>query len=61
MIRKLLGRVASEVLYTLGDLVSRIPYSDNETLANAHYAVYNSLMVWSSDIQDWSGNNRPWH
>jgi len=61
MIRKLLGRVASEVLYTLGDLVSRIPYSDNETLASAHYRVYNSLMVWSCDIQDWSGNNGPWH
>lgn len=61
MIQKLLGRVASEVLYTLGDLVSRIPYSDNETLASAHYRVYNSLMVWSSDIQDWSGNNGPWH
>jgi len=24
------------------------------------YPIYNKIMLWSSEIQDWAGNNKPW-
>jgi hypothetical protein len=24
------------------------------------YTLYNRLMTWSYDVQQWAGNNKPW-
>jgi len=55
--RKLIGYIVSWALYWLGDLVSKpMHYFDWAWL----YPVYNHLMIWSADVQDWSGANGPW-
>ncbi len=57
MIKKFIGYVVSWLLYGLGDLVSKpMHYIDLWWL----YPVYNRLMIWSYDIQDWAGANGPW-
>ena len=55
--KKLLGRVVSEVLWYLGDWVS-LPmiYWDWAWI----YPVYNWLMDSSHRVQVWSGNDGPW-
>lgn len=55
--RKLIGYILSWTLYWLGDFVSKpMHYLDWAWL----YPVYNRLMCWSTDVQDWSGANGPW-
>jgi hypothetical protein len=56
--KQLAGRFASEVLYCLGDWVSRpMYYWDWAWL----YPVYNWLMDSSYRVQVWAENNAPWH
>jgi hypothetical protein len=55
--KKLLARVASEVLYCVGDWVSR-PMSQFDWAWL--YPVYRWLMIASSNVQDWAGNDQPW-
>jgi len=50
--RKLIGYPTTWILFYLGDAISRIP--------NFNYNAYNKLMIWSSEVQDWSGLNSPW-
>ena len=55
--KQLIGRVVSEVLYYLGDQVSRpMCYWDWDWL----YPTYNWLMDSSHRIQVWAGNTGPW-
>jgi hypothetical protein len=55
--RKFIGYVVSWTLYWLGDLISKpMNYLDWYWL----YPVYNRLMIYSADVQDWSGANGPW-
>jgi hypothetical protein len=55
--KKLLARIASEVLYYLGHWISfPMQWFDWGWI----YPTYNRLMCWSSNIQDWAGNNKPW-
>lgn len=55
--KKILARIASEVLYYLGHWISYpMHYFDWAWL----YPIYNRLMMYSNDIQDWAGNDKPW-
>jgi hypothetical protein len=55
--RKFIGYVVSWILYWLGDLTSKpMNYLDWYWL----YPVYNRLMCWSVDVQDWSKADGPW-
>jgi len=57
MIKKFLARIFSEVLYCVGDWVSRpMNWFDWAWL----YPVYSWLMIASSNVQDWAGNDQPW-
>ena len=55
--KKIVARAVSEVLYCVGDWVSR-PMSRFDWAWL--YPVYHRLMIWSCDIQDWAGNDLPW-
>jgi len=55
--KKIVARAVSEVLYCVGDWVSR-PMSRFDWAWL--YPVYHRLMIWSYDIQDWAGNDLPW-
>lgn len=55
--RKLIGYIVSWVLYWLGDLTSKPLHYLNWWWL---YPVYNRLMIWSVDVQDWSGADGPW-
>ncbi len=50
--KKLVGFPIVWLLYYSGYLISRIP--------NFYYPVYNKLMIWSSEIQDWAKLTSPW-
>jgi len=55
--KKIMGYILSWTLYWLGDFISKpMHYFDWACL----YPVYNRLMIWSADAQDWSGCNGPW-
>jgi hypothetical protein len=56
--KQLSGRVLSEVLYCLGDWVSRPMYYWDWA---GIYPVYNWLMDSSYRTQIWAGNDAPWH
>ena len=50
--KKIMGYILSWTLYWLGDFISKpMHYFDWACL----YPVYNRLMIWSADAQDWSG------
>lgn len=55
--RKAIGWLVSWTLYWLGDIVSRPMNFDCMFWL---YPVYNRLMLWSSQVQDWAGNKAPW-
>jgi hypothetical protein len=55
--KQLVGRAVSELLYCLGDCVSRPMYYWDWAWI---YPVYNWLMDSSHGIQNWAGNNAPW-
>ena len=56
--RKFIGYIVSWILYWLGDLTSKpMHYLDWYWL----YPLYNLLMCWSVDVQDWAKLiNGPW-
>jgi hypothetical protein len=55
--KKILGYILGWILYGLGDLISRpMQWFDWVWI----YPIYNRLMLWSNDIQDWAGNTTPW-
>ena len=56
--KKLVGYTVSWTLYWLGDAVSRVMNIDSMWWL---YSVYNRLMTWSLQVQDWAGNTTPWH
>jgi len=57
MIKKVFARILSEVLYYLGHWISfPMHWFDWAWL----YPTYSRLMLWSSKIQDWAGNTKPW-
>jgi hypothetical protein len=56
-VKQCIGRIASEVLWYLGDWVSRpMCYWDWAGI----YPSYNWLMDASYRIQQWAGNDGPW-
>jgi hypothetical protein len=57
MIKKVFARILSEVLYYLGHWIS---FPMHWFDLGFVYPIYNRLMCWSSDIQDWAGNDEPW-
>lgn len=58
MLKKVFAYIISHTLFWLGDLISK-PMNWCEVCAYI-YPIYNRLMIWSSDIQDWAGNKTPW-
>jgi hypothetical protein len=55
--KKIIARISSEILYYLGDWISYpMHYFDWAWL----YPIYNKLMMYSIDIQDWAKNDKPW-
>jgi hypothetical protein len=55
--KKIIARIFSEILYCMGHWISfPMCYFDWAWL----YPIYHRLMIWSSDVQDWAGNNKPW-
>ena len=55
--KKIIARIVSEMLYYLGHWISfPMQLFDWAWL----YPTYNKLMSWSSNIQDWAGNDKPW-
>lgn len=55
--KKIFARIISELLYYLGDWISYpMHYLDWSWL----YPIYNKLMSWSCEVQDWAGNDKPW-
>ena len=55
--KKIAGRSVSEILWSLGDWVHYpMRWFDWAWI----YPVYNRLMTWSSDVQDWAGCSGPW-
>lgn len=50
--KKIIGYPTAWILFWLGDFVSRIP--------NFNYSIYNALMIWSNNVQEWSVANGPW-
>ena len=57
MIKKVFARILSEVLYYLGHWISFPMYWFDWYWI---YSIYNKIMLWSSEIQDWAGNDKPW-
>jgi hypothetical protein len=57
MIKKVFARILSEVLYYLGHWISFPMHWFGWAWL---YPIYNRLMSWSSEIQDWAGNELPW-
>ena len=55
--KKIIGYTLSWTLYGLGDLVSKPMHL---TYGYWLYPVYNRLMIWSYDVQDWSSTDGPW-
>jgi hypothetical protein len=55
--RKLVGYIVSWILFWIGDLLSKPMHYINWWWL---YPVYNRLMIWSADVQDWSSANGPW-
>ena len=57
MIKRIFARILSEILYYLGHWISfPMSWFDLGWL----YPTYSRLMCWSSNIQDWAGNDKPW-
>lgn len=55
--KKIIGRVLSEVLFYLGHWISfPMSWFDWAWL----YPMYSQLMCWSCNVQNWAGNNKPW-
>ena len=55
--RKAIGYIVSWALYWLGDWTSKPMHYLNWAWL---YPVYNHLMYWSYDIQEWGGDCGPW-
>ena len=55
--KKVFGWVISWTLFWCGDAVSRCMHTE---FTGWLYPAYNKLMLWSSDVQDWSAANGPW-
>ena len=48
----------SWILFLVGDLVSKVMHL-TEDLGHL-YPLYNKLMIWSVNVQDFAGNKSPW-
>jgi cytochrome oxidase assembly protein ShyY1 len=57
MIKRAIGRILSESLYFVGDLIS---YPMTWYGLAWIYPIYNCIMLWSDSIQTWSGASGPW-
>jgi hypothetical protein len=58
MIKKFLARCVSEILYYIGHWISfPMSWFDWHWI----YPIYNKIMLWSSAVQDWAGNDKPWN
>ncbi len=55
--KKILAWPLSWALFWLGDVVSKPMHYFNWAWL---YPVYNNLMCWSADVQDWAQLNEPW-
>lgn len=53
--KSVFARVVSEILFWLGGKVSYLM-----DYLPSLYPVYNKLMGWSFEIQEWAGNEKPW-
>ena len=55
--KKILSRIASEILLCLGDWVG---YPMSQLDWAWLYPTYNKLMWLSMEVQIWGGNDKPW-
>lgn len=55
--KRIVGYLASWALFWLGDITAKL--MNHDPLAWL-YPVYNRIMGWSVDVQDWSGVDGPW-
>ena len=58
--KRALGWCVAWTLYWAGDAASRLMGDTERRSDRVVYRVYSTLMVWSMDVQDWSGANGPW-
>lgn len=58
--KRALGWVVAWALYWAGDAASRLMGNTERRSDRVVYRVYHALMVWSMDVQGWSGANGPW-
>ena len=55
MIKKIIGFIPTWVCYYIGHWASLVMDK-----FHVGYRFYNTFMIWSIEIQDWSGLERPW-
>ncbi|TFG98574.1 hypothetical protein E4H12_05720 [Candidatus Thorarchaeota archaeon] len=54
--KKLIGWPVAHLCYILGDWTCKLMEGiDTEWAADILYPVYNRLMLWSCDLNDWAG------
>lgn len=58
--KRAIGWCAAWALYWAGDVVSRLIGVKERRSDQFVYPVYNALMGWSINVQDWAGNDSPW-
>ena len=55
--KKIIARLISEVLFYIGHWISApMNYFDWAWI----YPIYNKIMLYSCNVQDWAGNDKPW-
>ena len=56
-VKKFTGFLVAWILFWIGDLAGRISLRVHIA---AIWQIYQVSMKWSSDVQDWAGNETPW-
>lgn len=58
MIKKIFGYLVSWTFFWMGDVVAKVMHLLD--IFGHLYPIYNKLMNWSINVQDWAGNKSPW-
>ena len=56
--KKIVAFPLTWLLYGIGHLVSKLLFIPK--CPEFIYNLYSTLMIWSSDVQDWAGLSSPW-
>ena len=59
--KKIISYIGAYTTFYLGDLTRYIMIKLDPIFSTVLYNIYNKLMSWSSDIQDWGGLDKPWN